>query len=56
MICKPELLEHGHDTIVQDTTRSRKYQAGQGRLRLQRQQNIVVEGQRGKHAGDLEWA
>jgi len=48
------MLEHSHDTIVQDATRAREYQAGQGRLRLQRQQNIVVEGQRGQHAGDLE--
>ena len=52
---EPELGQHGHDLVVQEPARAREHEIEQRALRLQREQDVVVERQRRQHGGDLEF-
>ena len=54
-IGEAELRQHGHDLIMQRAARAREHEVEQRGLRLQREQDVVVERQRRQHAGDLEF-
>ena len=49
-----ELIEHQQNLLVQRRTAAREDERAQRVLSLQRQQDVVVDGERRKHAGDLE--